>query len=152
MISQWVNSIRCYCSATRFVWMLRPLVRLNVRSVPYYLRGSACPVWLLIAMPFLVGMLFLVRKVHKRFNLRAIAAMVVISEIMFIFWVHYAVMNGHWVYNEARILGPRFWGIPIEEPLIYYWAPQIFVVATMLYIHTKLRKSKRRVLNAAEGN
>lgn len=144
MIGEWVAALRCNLSASRFVWMLRPLVRLNIRGIPAYLRGSACPAWLLIAMPFLLAMVFLVRKVHKRFNLRAVAEMVVLSEVMLILWVHYAVMHGHWVYNEARILGPRIWGIPIEEPLIYYWAPQIFVVATMLYIHSKLRKSKRR--------
>ena len=151
MLSEWVNSIRCYFSASRFVWMLRPIVRLNVRGIPSYLRGSACPAWFLIAMPFLLAMVFLVRKVHRRFNIRVVVLMVVISEVMFIFWVHYAVMKGHWVYNEARILGPRLWGIPIEEPLIYYWAPQIFVVGTMLYIHSKLHKAKRRAVNVIEG-
>jgi len=123
-----------------------------VRAVPFYLRGAACPWWLLIAMPFIIAMMFLVKKVRKRFNLRATIAMVIISEVMLICWVHHAVMNQEWVYNKARILGPLFWGIPIEEPLIYYWAPQVFVVATMLYIHSKLRKSKRKALYASQGN
>jgi lycopene cyclase domain-containing protein len=129
--------------------MLRPLIRLNLRGIPYYLRGVACPVWLLIAMPFLLAMIFLIRKVHKRFNLRATIAMVFFSETMLILWVHHAILNQNWVYNKARILGPLIWGIPIEEPLIYYWAPQVFVVGTMLYIHSKLRKAKRRAAYAA---
>ena len=48
---------------------------------------------------------------------------------------------GFWVYNTERLLGPEIWGVPIEEPLIYYLLPPIMVVMAFELVTGLLNKT-----------
>ena len=119
-------------------------MRRDVRGIIQYARGARWPAWFLLALPFILVCVYVLHAVRKEINWRAAAAMVVVSEIMLMIVEHISVGRGHWVYNENRILGLKIWDVPVEEPLIYYWLPQLFVVATMLLIYRRLRKKPRR--------
>ena len=127
-----------------FIWILKPLLKRDFKGVYRYARGAKWPAWFLLALPFILAAIYIYFKIRKHINWSAAAGMVIISEVMLTIVEHISILRGHWVYNENRILGPRIWGIPIEEPLIYYWIPQLFVVFTMIIIYSYLRKKSRR--------
>ena len=127
-----------------FVWILRPLMRRDIQGIFRYARGARWPAWFLLALPFILIFCFVFCKIRKDINWPAAIGMIVLSETMLMIVEHISVTRGHWVYNESRILGMRIWGVPVEEPLIYYWIPQLFVVGTMLIILKHLRKKARK--------
>lgn len=94
---------------------------------PTYRRGAKYPAWMLIALPFIALTGFLLKRV-RGLHWPSLLATVLLFEAALLFVEHNSVMIGHWVYNQNRILGPEVWGIPIEEPLIYYLFPPIMVV------------------------
>lgn len=128
----------------RLIWILRPLMRRDIKGIFRYVRGARWPAWFILAIPFILLFIFVLSKTRKKINWTAAIGMLIISEIMLMIVEHISVQRGHWVYNENRIIGIRIWGVPIEEPLIYYWIPQLFVVATMLFVHTRLRKKAQK--------
>ncbi|MFH1258829.1 MAG: lycopene cyclase domain-containing protein [Elusimicrobiota bacterium] len=120
----------------------RPEIK-TTNGVPWYRRGKWWPAWAILILPFIFIFAPLYRRIKDQINWRAIFAMIVVSEIILTIAEHNSIQRGHWVYNEARILGPRIWGIPIEEPLIYYWLPQILAVIALLFIRSLLKNSKK---------
>jgi lycopene cyclase domain-containing protein len=106
----------------------RPRMRRSASGAPTYARGAKWPAWFLLAIPFLLAMIPLFKAVWRRVDWLACAFTVLLFEGIMIVVEHNSVMRGHWVYNENRILGPLVWGVPIEEPLIYYLLPPIFVI------------------------
>lgn len=113
--------------------MKKFLRRLDIvmrRGMPSYTRGKHRPAWALIALPFILLLIYMRTRV-KALCWRSAVMVVLLFEISCLFIEHHAVVCGHWVYNEARILGPTFWGIPIEEPVIYYFFPPLFVIIIM---------------------
>ncbi|MFW5775318.1 MAG: lycopene cyclase domain-containing protein [Chitinivibrionales bacterium] len=110
------------------------------RGLPTYIRGKRWPAWALIALPFVMLLVYLRRRVHSM-CWRSAVTVVLLFEIANLFIEHRAVYLGHWVYNEARILGPRIWGIPIEEPMIYYLFPPLFVIIIMHLFYQWFRGS-----------
>jgi lycopene cyclase domain-containing protein len=77
--------------------------------------------WPLIAMPFLPLVWCLNKKIsgHKILSRTSLFSVLVLFVITLTFVEHHAIINGHWVFHENRIWGPRFWSIPIEEFLYY---------------------------------
>ncbi len=100
------------------------------RGFPTYMRGKRWPAWAAVALPF-IALLICVRTRVKSLCWRSALVVVLLFETANIFIEHRAVYRGHWVYNESRILGPRLWGIPVEEPIIYYLFPPLFVIIIM---------------------
>jgi len=98
------------------------------RGVPAYARGKKWPAWALLAVPFALVMVPLYQAAKRRVHWLACILTVVVFEAIMIPVEHNSIIRGHWVYNENRILGPLFWDIPIEEPLIYYLLPPILVI------------------------
>ncbi|HBU70437.1 MAG TPA: hypothetical protein DEE98_08685 [Elusimicrobia bacterium] len=131
-------------NSSAFVWIIKPLMKRDLKGVFRYARGAKWPAWFILALPFLIIYVYVYFKTRKYINWTAALAMIIFSEIMLTITEHICITRGHWVYNDNRILGPRIWGIPIEEPLIYYWIPQLFVVFTMLIIYNYLRKRARK--------
>lgn len=106
----------------------RPRISRRSSGAPTYARGKKWPAWALLAVPFILVMVPIYQTVKHRVYWMACALTVLVFEVIMIPVEHNSIMRGHWVYNEHRILGPLVWGIPIEEPLIYYFLPPIFVI------------------------
>lgn len=111
------------------------------KGVPWYDRGRKWPAWFIIAVPFILLAAFLVRRV-KNISWKAVFATVLFFETVTIFLEHHSILMGHWVYNRSRIFGVLVWDVPIEELLIYYLFPPVFVIAGMLIIYQKFSKQK----------
>lgn len=116
-------------------------IRRGPDGQPSYQRGRRYPAWALIAAPFLALTAFLATRA-KGVSLKSLLLLVLLFEITVIVVEHNSVMIGHWVYNRNRILGLTVWGVPIEEPLIYYLFPPIMVVIVMHLVAGFLKKRR----------
>lgn len=103
-----------------------------------YVQGLWWPAWALLLAPFIVIFGYLYRTVRREVNLKAAFATVAVLEVMLFPDEWLALKRGHWIYNEARILGPRIFGVPIEEPLLYYVFPALIVIVGMHVIRRLL--------------
>jgi lycopene cyclase domain-containing protein len=112
----------------------RPRFSRRPDGAPTYRRGRWWPAWALLALPFVVLMAVLLPVVRRRVHWMACAFTVLVFEAVMLPVEHWSILRGHWVYNESRILGPLVWGIPIEEPLIYYLLPPILVIMIHEYL------------------
>jgi lycopene cyclase domain-containing protein len=118
------------------------------KGIPGYERGSRWPAWFGLAIPFLALMAVLFRYV-KNLSLKSALAVIVVFEIGTLCIEHHAVVNGHWVYNRAKLLGPLIWDVPIEEVLIYYLFPPLFVIFIMLLFNQYfLRQQTKKIINS----
>src|SRR5688572_14994183 len=70
-------------------------------------KGKWNPLWALLIIPFLLLALPLQRAVRKEVNWKAAWATVALFEIVLMCAEYYSLQRGHWVYNEARLLGPK---------------------------------------------
>ncbi len=93
----------------------------NSRSMPVYKEGVWYPGWLIAIVPFLsIGIVWFFSTI-KKINLAAFFGSLVINLTIYIMFEYNAIMRGHWVYNEQRLLGWRFAGtIPFEQILLYF--------------------------------
>lgn len=94
-----------------------------------YSNGEWCPLWGLLFLPFLFWLIYLLRRSRDQINWRAAYATIVVFEFVLGGTEIVSASRGHWVYNEARIWGPRLFGVPIEEHLLYYFFSSLIVVA-----------------------
>ena len=121
----------------------RPDFGRRADGAPSYARGAKWPAWAVLVLPFLLQMLFLNRLVKSRVRWTACWLTVLVFEAVLLPVEHKAILNGLWVYNSNRILGPLFWGIPIEEPLIYYLFPPVLAIMLFEFIHGTLQGTIR---------
>ncbi len=119
----------------------RPRFDRRADGAPTYARGRRRPAWMLLAIPFVALMAMLLPVVRRRVHWMACLLTVGLFELVMLPVEHWSILRGHWVYNEHRILGPLFWGIPIEEPLIYYLLPPILVIMIFEYLAARLNGS-----------
>ncbi len=89
------------------------------------------PATIILAAPFAFVFLPMYRAARERVNWKAALAMIATFEALMICAELFSVSRGHWVWNPNRTLGIHFFGVPIEEPLLYYWFPPLFVVILM---------------------
>ncbi len=89
------------------------------------------PVTVILAVPFALIFMPMYRAARERVNWKAALAMIATFEALMICAELFSVSRGHWVWNPNRTLGVHFLGVPIEEPLLYYWFPPLFVVVLM---------------------
>lgn len=106
-----------------------------------YRKGKWAPLWALFMVPFLLIALPLYRWVRREVNWKAAWITVVLFELLLMPVEWYSLRRGHWVYNEARILGPRVFGIPIEEPLLYYLFSPLIII---FIFHAFLKWGERK--------
>ncbi|MBD3343616.1 MAG: hypothetical protein GF401_00985 [Chitinivibrionales bacterium] len=116
-------------------------VTTDIDSKPTYTRGIKRPWWMIISIPFIILIVFM-RKHVKNMCWKSSLCLVALFEFTLLFVEHNSVMIGHWVYNKNAILGFEIWSIPIEEPLIYYLFPPIFVVMIFHLFLTRFAKEK----------
>lgn len=89
------------------------------------------PASVILAAPFLLLILPLYKAARQRVNWKAALAMLATFEVIMFCAEIFSVSRGHWVWNPNRTLGPTVFGVPIEEPLLYYWFPPLFTVLLM---------------------
>ena len=89
------------------------------------------PATVILAAPFFFILVPLWKAAKDRVNWAAAIAMIFTFEAVMLLAEYFSVSRGHWVWNPNRILGPTVFGIPIEEPLLYYWFPPLFMVVLM---------------------
>lgn len=89
------------------------------------------PASVILAAPFFLLVLPLYKAARERVNWKAALAMVATFEAIMFCAEIFSVSRGHWVWNPNRTLGPTVFGVPIEEPLLYYWFPPLFIVMLM---------------------
>ncbi|MFA6434773.1 MAG: lycopene cyclase domain-containing protein [Elusimicrobiales bacterium] len=100
------------------------------------------PASVILAAPFFLLVLPLYKAARERVDWRAAAAMIATFELLMFCAEAFSVSRGHWVWNPNRILGPVIFNIPIEEPLLYYWFPPLFVVILMHALESFFEKRK----------
>jgi lycopene cyclase domain-containing protein len=91
--------------------------------------GRWKPLWALLMIPYLVLFVPLLRYVRGTVNWKAAWITVAIFEALLMPAERYSLRRGHWVYNESRILGPKVFGVPVEEPLLYYLFSPLIIIS-----------------------
>ncbi len=89
------------------------------------------PATVILAAPFVLLLLPLWKAAREKVNWRAAFAMILTFEAIMLGAEYFSISRGHWIWNPNRTLGPTVFGIPIEEPLLYYWFPPLFTVVLM---------------------
>ncbi len=107
-----------------------------------YTKGKWVPWWAILFIPFLVLLQILHRHIKGQVNWRAAWLTVLIFEVMCMAAESYQLSRGHWVYNEARILGPKVFGVPIEEPLLYYLFSPLVIICIFHTIKSWIAKKQ----------
>jgi len=103
-------------------------------GAPTYARGRTWPAWFILAIPFTAVLVPLYHAARRFVSWKAALLTLAAFELIMLPVEHGSLMRGHWVYNEHRILGPRIWGIPVEEPLLYYSLPPLLVILLFEYL------------------
>ncbi|MCK4935450.1 MAG: hypothetical protein KAR84_01240 [Elusimicrobiales bacterium] len=98
------------------------------------------PATVVLLAPFMFLFIPLYKAARHSVNWAAAVAMMATFEVIMFFAEYFSVSRQHWIWNPDRILGPTIFGIPIEEPLLYYWFPPLFVVILMHAIENWLKK------------
>lgn len=108
-----------------------------------YRRGKWWPLWALLKIPFLILFYPLYKYVKDEVNWTAAWLTVATFEVLLFCAEYLSLQRGHWVYNEARILGPKILGIPIEEPLLYYFFPPLIIISLFHLFKKKFGKKQK---------
>ncbi|MEW5950414.1 MAG: hypothetical protein GX447_00765 [Elusimicrobia bacterium] len=103
-------------------------------------RQKKWPATVVLAAPFFLIVIPFYKAAKEALNWPAAIAMIITFEILMFACEIMSVSRGHWVWNPNRTLGPTILGVPIEEPLLYYWFPPLFVVLLMLVIEGYIKK------------
>ena len=101
---------------------------------------SGFPWWPTLLLPYLLVLYVLYKAVASDVHWKAAIATVALSEMVCFPAEAFSVSRGHWVYNDARIWGARFFNVPIEEPLLYYVFPALIVIMSFHFIRMMLRR------------
>jgi lycopene cyclase domain-containing protein len=104
-------------------------VRRDANGTFHFRQGAWTPLWALLMVPYLVLWLPLCRLVGRSVDWKAGWITVLIFEALLMPAERYSLRRGHWVYNESRILGPKVFGVPIEEPLLYYLFSPLIIIS-----------------------
>ena len=108
-------------------------------------QGAAVKKWpasVILTIPFFFIVLPLYKASRESVNWRAAGLMILTFSVIAFVAGHFSVMREHWIWNPMRTLGPTVWGVPIEEPLLYYWFPPLFTVILMHAIDNWLGRKK----------
>lgn len=89
------------------------------------------PATVVLAAPFMFILIPMWKACKERVNWGAAIAMIFVFEALMFFAEYFSISRGHWIWNPNRTLGPTIFNIPIEEPLLYYWFPPLFMIILM---------------------
>ena len=102
------------------------------------------PATIVLLAPFMVLFIPLYKAARHSVNWAAAIAMMASFEVIMFFSEYFSVSRQHWIWNPDRIIGPTIFNIPIEEPLLYYWFPPLFVVVLMHAIENWMKKRNEK--------
>ncbi len=108
-----------------------------------YRKGKWWPASALLIIPFMLIFIPMGRAMRKEVNWKAVLGTVLTFEVVMFLAEVFSLARGHWVWNESRIFGYKIWGVPLEEPLLYYWFPAVFVITLFHVIFTWLEKKSK---------
>jgi hypothetical protein len=94
---------------------------------PVALRGR-WPWRVILVMPFALAVHIVHQSARRQVRWWSLLATFGLFEALMFVAEHVSVMRGFWVYNTNRIWGEKIWGVPIEEPLLWYSLPVIVVI------------------------
>jgi lycopene cyclase domain-containing protein len=100
----------------------------NSRGMPVYKEGVWYPGWLIAITPFFAVGVAWFRAMIKKINVAAFLISLVLNMTMYILFEYNAIMRGHWVYNEQRLLGLKFAGTMSIELFLVYITSFLFLV------------------------
>lgn len=152
-----ILSIYAYVSAARRFKPLRSVsvywACLVVGSVAFvafalaagerYKKARWFPAWPTLLLPFLVAFWFLYRAARHKVNWRAAFATVAVFELVCFPAEIFSVSRGHWIYNDARIWGPRWFHVPVEEMLLYYLFSPLIIITIMQAVRVALERDPK---------
>jgi lycopene cyclase domain-containing protein len=93
----------------------------DTRGLPVYKEGKWYPGWLIAIVPFVVIGIAWMRSTIRLINMPALLISVSLNVSLYLLFEYNAIMRGHWVYNEQRLIGWRLAGtIPLEQLLLYF--------------------------------
>jgi lycopene cyclase domain-containing protein len=98
------------------------------RGMPVYKEGVWYPGWLIAITPFFAIGVVWFRAMIKKINVAAFLISLVLNMTMYILFEYNAIMRGHWVYNEQRLLGLKFAGTMSIELFLVYFTSFLFLV------------------------
>ncbi len=120
-------------SAKKPIWEIEPAFQRDASGRFFYDRGTArFPAMALAAIPFIFILNLFIHV--KTISWPALLVTIVVFAATLGCFEHFSIFRGHWIYNEARMIGINWWGVPIEEWLIYYNFPIILVVSVLEFI------------------
>lgn len=78
-----------------------------------------------------------------------------ITALFFLVWDYFKTLYGVWGFNEAYVLGPKVFGLPVEEYLFFFTVPYActFIYETLTYFLEKrfFPKPTRHLLYVLSG-
>lgn len=108
-------------------------------------QSKKWPATLVVLSPLLVLFVPLYRAARYSVNWSAAIALVITFEMIMFLAEYFSVSRQHWIWNPDRIIGPTiFGGIPIEEPLLYYWFAPLFLVVLMHAIENWIKERSNK--------
>ncbi|KAK3383525.1 Phytoene synthase [Lasiosphaeria ovina] len=104
-------------------------------------------VHLKFTIPLALALSLAIYPVTTRAHIFQIASLVAIAFFATLPWDAYLIRHGVWTYPEEAIIGPRAWGIPIEELFFFviqtYITSCIYILANKPVIHALYLGSQR---------
>ncbi len=95
---------------------------------PIYIEGKWYPGWLVAIAPFAAVGLIWAKKTLKSINIPALLISLAINVALYLLFEYNAIMRGHWVYNEQRLIGWRLGGVIPFEQICLYMVSFLFLV------------------------
>lgn len=101
------------------------------------------PASVILTLPFFFIAAPIYNATKKVVSWRAASSMIATFSVIAFVAGHFSVLHKHWIWNPARTLGPTIWQVPIEEPLLYYWFPPLFVVLLFHAVEDYLKRRRK---------
>jgi lycopene cyclase domain-containing protein len=103
---------------------------------PRYLSLPMMSAWFLMGLPVAhasMRIYLLIRDKHA-LSWPALIATVGIFFVGLAYVEHKAILGEFWIYNYAVLWNLRFWRIPLEEYLVFYWLGPTFTIFLFHYL------------------
>ncbi len=107
-------------------------------------KESKWPASALLTVPFFFVLVPLYKAAKEELAWRGLLLTIFVFEIGMFFTERFSISREHWIYHDAKLLGPKIDGVPIEEPFIYYWLSPVVVILLFLAIRRHLEKRAKR--------
>jgi lycopene cyclase domain-containing protein len=103
---------------------------------PEYLSLPVMSAWFLMSLPVAHASLriYLLIRDKKALSWPAMIATVVVFFAGLAYVEHAAILGQFWIYNYAVMWDIRFWQIPLEEYVVFYWLGPVFTIFLFHYL------------------